>query len=57
MTEVGSKQGYNGVECIKERSIDGEGRIDEDEGGNDIFFRVKEMELHAMGGDDAGVVF
>ena len=50
--EAGNKQGYTRVEYKKERSVEGGNDADEGEeeieGGDDIFERVKQVDLHAL---------
>ena len=50
MTEEDSKHGYMGEEC-KEREIVNEkdncNKEEQEEGGDDIFFQVKQINVHA----------
>ena len=61
MTEVGNKQGYTGIECKKERSVEeGDGADEgeeETEGGDNIFKGVKQVDLHVLMMSFEGVVF
>ena len=60
MTEVGNKQGYTGVECKKERSMERGDDTDEGEkeieGGDNIFEGVKQVNLHVLKIGSEGVV-
>ena len=60
MTDVGKTQGYAGYECKKDVSEVGEDGDDdgkeEEEDMGCVFFRVKQENLHVLGGCHGGNV-
>ena len=59
--EAGSKHGYTGIECKKERLMEEGDNADEGKeetkGGDNIFKRVKQVDVHALVGSSGGIVF
>lgn len=57
---MGSKQGQTELCCMKERSstdtdMSNEGE-EEEESGDDIFFKIKQIDVHVMEGVHGGII-